>query len=92
MVELVKTTIYSKYFTCTDGGERLSPNEVKFLDLNIHVEDNDIYYGNEGSVTAVAKAGSVITLLGLGNLQDIIVKNKTAGNTAHLSIVGSIVG
>ena len=92
MVKIVKQSIYSNYFTVTDGGGQLTPHDLRFLDVNIHVEDHDIYYGNSGNFTAVAKAGSVITLIGIGNLKDIIVKNKTAGNTAHLSIVASIVG
>jgi len=90
----LEETIYSNYFTVVDIGTTLSPVDVWLKDVNIHIETHDIYYGSKNNVTAIGKAGSVITMQGTDdsglNLRDIIVKNKTAGNTAYLSIVGAL--
>jgi hypothetical protein len=93
-VEQLKETIYSLYFTVKDIGTQVTPADVYLKDVNIHIETNDIYYGNKGNLTATGKAGAIITLQGTDptgiNLRDLVVKNKTAGQTAYLSIVGSI--
>jgi len=83
------TTIFSKYFTVKDTAYRLVDSTTPFHEANLHIEDNDVYYGNGTTMTAIAVADAVISLTN-GDLTDIYFKNKTAGNVAHVSVVATV--
>jgi len=84
-------SVYSTYITVADTVKSALTVDLELDDVNIHVEDNDVYYGDGTNMTAVAIADSVITFRHI-NLRHIYFKNKTGGSTAHLSIVGTITG
>jgi len=84
-----ENTVYSIYHTVADTATAAATDNLPFHDINIHVEDFDIQYGNARNVTAVAKAGSVLSFTN-GNIRDFLFKNNNAGDTAHLSIVATL--
>jgi len=63
-------------------------HDIFFDDVNIHVETNDIKYGDGRYCEATATAGSVLSFRNL-RLSDIFVKNAVALNTAVIRIAGT---
>jgi len=59
------------------------------IDANVHVYDNDIYYGDGVFTKAIAVSNSVITFRRI-NLDTLYIKNKTAGSNGRVVIVGVI--
>ena len=85
----VAGTIYSQYITVKDVAYPLTIESVPFYEVNLHIEDNDIQYGNARNVTAVAVAGSTISFKD-GDLKDILTKNNVGGAVGHISVVATL--
>ena len=83
------TSVYTLRYAVTDAADRIIDVDVWLNDVNIHVEDNDIYYGDGRNQTATAVADSVITFRHI-NLKHFFCKNKVGAAVGNLSIVGTV--
>jgi hypothetical protein len=83
-------SFYSLEYTLADDGpHKITLNDIYFYEINVHVYDNSIYYGNETTLKAIATAGTVLTFRN-GNLKDIMIKNVVAGNNGRVVVTGTI--
>ena len=81
-------TVFARKYYASDVVSRLENAPIFLDDVNIHIYENDIYYGSGTLVEAVATAGSVISFRHI-NLQDFFVKNYTAGSNGKIVVVGT---
>ena len=72
-----------------DDPHNLTPESLPFYEANIHIYDNDVYYGNGTNITAIASANSVLTFRN-ADLKDIFFKNKVAGNNGKIVVVATV--
>jgi len=78
-----------EYQLSDDAIHNLTGESIPFYECNIHVYDNDVYYGSGTTLKAVATANSVLTFRN-GDLKDFFFKNKTAGNNGRIVAVASV--
>jgi len=82
------TSFLSLNKTITDNAAPFTTTAIPVFEANIHIYDNDIYYGDGASQTALAQAGSVLYFPKF-DLRDLFFKNRTAGNAGKVSIVAT---
>jgi len=87
MVQTV-TSFISLEKTIGDTATSFSLENIPFYEANIHIYDNDVYYGDGSNLTAIAPANSVLTFP-KGDLRDIFFKNRTAGNNGRVIVVAT---
>lgn len=78
-----------EYQLADDAAHNLTAESVPFYECNIHIYDNDVYYGSGAVNKAVASANSVLTFRN-GDLKDFFFKNKVAGNNGRIVVVASV--
>ncbi len=83
------TTLFASYVTVADTAHALINVSTPFYSCNLHVEDNDVFYGNGTNMTATAVADSVISLE-KGDLAHIFFMNKVGAAVAHISVVATV--
>ena len=79
--------VFSKQYTISDNPKWLEDAPVTLYDVNLHVEDNKVKYGNGVNQTAVLNVGMVVWFREL-NLHDIFFKNETGASVGKVSVVG----
>jgi hypothetical protein len=83
------TSFISKTLTGADTPKPLSEDNIPFYELNIHCYTNDAYYGDGTLMEAILYADDIISFRN-GNLRDIFIQNKTAGNNCSIKAVGTV--
>ena len=88
---IVKSTpsVFSKTLTCGDTPKYISTENVPCYEVNFHIYDNDVYYGNGIITDAVAQANSVLSFRNC-DVHDFFFKNKTAGNNGKVVCVATV--
>jgi len=86
---LTKTSFFSFNKTIGDTAQPLIQHHVPFFEVNIHVYDNDVYYGDGTTMSAIAQAGSVL-YFNRGSLRDLYFKNRTAGNDGVVVVSATV--
>lgn len=87
MTETV-TSFLSLNKTITDAAAPFTTTAIPVYEVNIHIYDNDVYYGDGAVQSAIAQAGSVLYFPKI-DLRDIFFKNRTGGNAARVVVAAS---
>jgi len=82
------TSFLSLEKTITNNAAPFTTTAIPVYEVNIHVYDNDIYYGDGATQSAIAQAGSVLYFPKI-DLRDLFFKNRTAYLNARVVIVAS---
>lgn len=85
----MKGDVVAVEITCSDSPQPLSIHPLLLNDVNIHVYDNDIYYGSGTEQKAIAVVDSVLSFRFL-QLNKFFVKNKTSGSNGRVVVVGTL--
>ena len=72
-----------------DGIEAITLNELPFYEANIHCYSNALYYGDGAIMEAYVNVGDVLSFKN-GNLAELFIKNKTAGNNGQIVVVATV--
>ena len=84
------TTFYSISITLSDDNPHpLVNTDIPFYDVNLHCYTKALYYGTGTLLEAEIGVGDVASFRN-GNLRDIFIKNKTAGENGKIVAVATI--
>lgn len=88
-----QNTYYSffslSYTLANDTANRICDFDIPFYEMNMHCEDNNLYYGTGEECSAPFTVGDVVSFRN-GNLRDIFIKNRTAGSNGKVVIVATV--
>jgi len=73
----------------TDASEPITEFDIPYYEMNMHCYTNPVYYGDGSVMSAYINVGDVV-FFKHGNLRDIFIKNKTAGNNGQVVIVATV--
>lgn len=86
---LTYQSFFSEDITVVDTVQPFSQHNIPFHEMNFHIYNNDVLYGNGTKQIAIAQAGSVL-YFDKGDLRHIYFKNRTAGNNGLVVAVGTV--
>ena len=87
---LTKKSTVSFTKTVGDTSNPVTIEQMPFHDVNMHILDNDVNYGDGSSMDAIAPANSVL-YYEKGDLNDFFFKNRTAGVVGRVAVVATVV-
>jgi hypothetical protein len=86
------SSFYVKEVTFTDdAAHRIEENpEIVLSSINIHIYDNDAFYGNSLSVSGIIRANAVVWFDSACRPFDLVFKNYTAGSNITVVVTGPV--
>ena len=80
----------SKTITLSDDNpHRLTDDNIPFYEINLHCYNQDCYYGDGVTMGAIITANDIASFKN-GNMRDIFIQNKTAGQNTTVYAVATV--
>ena len=90
----METNTFYSFFSLSmtladDATHRVCDFDIPFYEMNMHCETHNLYYGTGEECSAPFTVGDVVSFRN-GNLRDIFIKNRTAGDNGKVVIVATV--
>jgi len=72
-----------------DAAEPITLDDIPFYECNLHCYTNALIYGDGAVMDAYMNVGDIVSFKN-GNLREIFIQNKTAGNNGKISVVATV--
>jgi hypothetical protein len=86
---LTQKSTFSHEKTIADVAQPFIEHNIPYHEVNFHVYDNDVFYGDGTTMAAIAVAGSII-YFDKGDLRDHFFMNKVGGQTGRVVAVATV--